>query len=131
MLMIRATSVRPAVTGKAAGHALLEVCIASVLLGLVASASLGATVLAQREASLAALRRNAISLAAERLEWVAGGAEPDSAAWQARVAGALPGGEGSVAGPASAPRVTVRWRAAGIDDPRCPGSTCVVLGGGG
>ncbi len=115
--------------GVPAGYAMLEVLIASVLLGVAASASLGATLLAQREASLAVLRQNAIALAAEQLEWAATGAEGDTAAWQARVAAALPGGEGSLAGTPGAPRVSVRWRAVGVDDTRCPGSGCVVLGG--
>lgn len=128
--MIRAPSSLRRPRRLAAGHAMLEVSIASALLGLVASASLGATLLAQREASSAALRQSALALAAEQLEWHASGADADAAAWQARVAAALPGGQGSIAGAPGAPRITVRWRAIGVDDPRCPGLACVVLGGG-
>jgi len=108
---------------------MFEACIASALLGLVASASLGATLLAQREASLAALRQTAIALATEPLEWAATGVTDQPDQWRARVASALPGGEGSVSGSVAAPLVSVRWRAPGISDARCPGATCVVLGG--
>lgn len=109
---------------------MFEVCVASALLALAASASLGATLLAQREATLAVLRQNAIALATEQFEWAATGADAATVAWQGRVAAALPGGEGSVAGSAANARVSVRWRAPGVVDTRCPGTTCVVLGGG-
>ena len=108
---------------------MLEVCIAGALLGLVASAGLGATLVAQREASLTALRQNAVALATEPLEWAATGAPDQPEDWRARVAAALPGGEGSVSGPAAVPRVSVRWQVPGVSDVRCPGAACVVLGG--
>ncbi len=103
---------------------MLEVCIAATLLALVASAGLGGTLLAQREATLAALRQNAIALAEERRELLASGTTDDIAGWQARVAAALPGGEGTHGGGS----VQVRWRTPGVTDGRCPGATCVVLG---
>ncbi len=110
---------------------MLEVCIASALLAMAASSSLGATLLAQREASLAALRQNAVALANEQLEWAAAaGNDAATAAWQGRVASALPGGEGGVVASAGSVEVTVRWRVPGVSDTRCPGATCVVLGSG-
>jgi type II secretory pathway pseudopilin PulG len=107
---------------------MLEVCIAATLLGLVASAALGSSAMAQRDATLAALRQNAITLAEERLESAAGSAAVDDAGWQARVAAALPGGDGAVQSAANGTIVSVRWRAPGPLDTRCPGATCVQLG---
>lgn len=109
------------------GGATLEVCIASALLGLLAATGLGGATLAQREATLAAVRQSALALAEERLDLQAAGATADDAGWQARVAAALPGGQGSISADAAGVQVQVRWQAPGSSDTRCPGTTCVAL----
>ena len=116
------------VSRPASGHAMLEVCIATMLLGFIASAALGGSALAQREATLAALRQSAVALAEERLEWAVSSTTVDEAGWQARVAAALPSGTGSTQGAGNRTLVSVRWRAPGLIDTRCPGTTCVLLG---
>lgn len=113
----------------AAGHSTLEVCIASALLGLSASALLGGVTLIQRDATLAGMRHTAIALATEGLERVATGIGPGATEWQSRVASALPGGAGAQRSDASGITVEVRWRAPGVSDTRCPGLVCVVLAG--
>jgi len=113
-----------------AGTATLETCIATTLFGLIASTSLGASTLAQREATDSSLRQHALALAAERLDLLAGGLANDDAAWQGRVAAALPGGEGSLVASGNSLLVQVRWRLPGSQDARCPGTNCVALQAG-
>jgi hypothetical protein len=109
------------------GHSTFEIWVASALLGLTASAALGGVTAARRDATLAALRQTAITLAAERIDGLLTGTGPDEATWRQRVASSLPGGSGESRSDSRGSTVEVRWRAGSVVDSRCPGSSCVAL----